>query len=76
VSRPSVNAGAAAKSIFGNRKKFKILTGKKDTTLEAPFAMSGEEREKGWFFLALGGLFEFVGQQADHLVKAVVPLHF
>jgi hypothetical protein len=50
VSRLSVNARAAAKSIFGKRKKVKILTGKKGTALDALSAMSGEKCEKVWFF--------------------------
>jgi hypothetical protein len=39
--------------------------------------LRGGTGEKGsGFLLALGRLFELVGQQADHLMKAVVSLHF
>jgi len=39
-----------AERFFGKMKNRKGLTGKKDTTQEAPSAMGGEEREKGWLF--------------------------
>lgn len=62
---------------FLKKKIGEFLIGEIDIDQPSPFALSGGIEEKGsGFLLALGGLFELVGQQANHLVKPVVPLHF